>query len=593
MSPEQAVGQAEVDARSDVYALGCVVYEMVAGRAPFEGDTPQALLAKHAVERAPSLRSSDPQVPLFLEGAVERALAKDPADRFPTASEFAGPLTAEMVVARVGRRRWSRRAVVGAMVAVVVAAAAWGLLTVLGGPAYERLAVLPPTNLMNDPEQEYFVQGVHHALISELQQAGVTVIARTSVLQYANTEKPAREIASELDVDALIEASVLRAADSVEIQVAVVDGRTQEYVGDPIVRGGEFRNVVVLYRELTGAIAAEIQTALTPQAEAHLASARTVNPQAYEAYLRGKFYAEKMTPPNLATALQYFELARDIDPDYALAHAGIGLVWQFRKQMGVTHSSEAAPHAREAAERALALDSTLVEVQYTSALVKAWTDWDWEAAEAAFRRAIELNPNFPDVRAFYAHFLGMMRRQYEAIPQIERAVEQDPFNPFLQGLYGWLLYRARRYDEAIAQFQSVLRIDTNNPMAQSGLQKVYVAQGLYEEAVAVTRALWTHMGFVEMEEALARGAAAGEYREALRSAADYVAALASEMYVPPVEVAGLYAMAGEDSLALDWLERAFEERDPDLPYLSVEPHYDGFREDPRFLALLRRMNLPD
>ncbi len=591
MSPEQAMGTGEVDARSDVYALGCVVYEMVSGRAPFEGQTPHALIAKHVSDEAPSLRTRDPSIPLFLERAVERALAKQPADRFQTASAFAEALTSEMVVARVGRRRRPWLATSGAAI-VLFAAAVLVLLNALGGPAYERLAVLPPTNLMNDPEQEYFVQGVHNALISELQRAGVAVIARTSVMQYENTQKPIREIASELGVDALIEASVFRAADSVEIEARLVDGTTQQYVADPIVRRGEFRNVVALYRELTGAIASEIQAVLTPQAETRLASAREVNPQAYEAYLKGQFYAGKMTPPDLETALQYFELARDIDPDYALAHAGIGLLWAFRQQMGIVPHSEAAPQARAAAARALALDSTLVEVQYTSAIVRTWTDWDWEAGEAAFRRAIELNPNFPDVRAYYANFLSMMRRQDEAMPQIERAIELDPFNFLLQGLYGWSLYMERRYGEAGAQFQSLLRIVPNNPMAQSGLQKVYAAQGSYEEAVEITRTLWTYMGYGGMEGAMARGFERGGYREALRGAADYVASLSSERYVPPVEVASLYAIAGEDSLAVDWLERGFEEHDPDLPTLNAFPLFDGLRENPRFQDLVRRVDLP-
>jgi len=240
MSPEQAVGETRVDGRSDVYALGCVVYEMVAGHAPFEGETPQALLAKHAVGRAPSLRTSDPNIPLFLERAVERALAKQPADRFQTASAFAEALTSELVVARVGRRRWPLLAASGAMI-VLSAAAVLVLMNVLGGPAYERLAVLPPVNLMNDPEQEYFVQGMHNALITELQKAGIAVIARTSVMQYDNTEKPydntekpIREIAQELSVDAVAEASVLRTGDSVEIEVSLVDGSTQQYVADPI-----------------------------------------------------------------------------------------------------------------------------------------------------------------------------------------------------------------------------------------------------------------------------------------------------------------------------------------------------------------------
>jgi serine/threonine-protein kinase len=233
MSPEQAVGDTNVDGRSDVYALGCVVYEMVSGQAPFEGETPQGILAKHAVDTAPSLRTSDPSIPLFLERAVERALAKHPADRFQTASAFAEALTSELVVARVGRRRSPWLAISGATI-VLFAVAALVLSNVLGGPAYERLAVLPPANLMNDPEQEYFVQGVHTALISELQRAGVAVIARTSVLQYENTQKPISEIATELSVDALVEASVLRAGDSVEIEVSLVDpGRINATGGGP------------------------------------------------------------------------------------------------------------------------------------------------------------------------------------------------------------------------------------------------------------------------------------------------------------------------------------------------------------------------
>jgi serine/threonine-protein kinase len=304
MSPEQAYGSEEVDARADVYALGCVVYEMVAGRAPFEGDTPQALLAKHAGDTVPSLRASDPAIPLFVERAVERSLAKDPNDRFQSAGEFAQALTSEKVVALVGRRRWTRPVVAAPVAFVVLAAAVWGYSIFFDGPAYERLAVLPPTNLMNDPEQEYFVQGVHNALISELQLAGVPVIARTSVMQYQNTQTPIREIASQLAVDALVEASVFRSGDSVEIEVRLVDSGTEQYVTDPVVRRSDVSSVAAMYRDLTGAVAEEIQTALTPNAEARLANARTVNPQAYEAYLRGKFYADKFTPPDLETALE-------------------------------------------------------------------------------------------------------------------------------------------------------------------------------------------------------------------------------------------------------------------------------------------------
>jgi adenylate cyclase len=592
MSPEQAVGDTNVDARSDVYALGCVVYEMVAGRAPFEGETPQAMLAKHAVGRAPSLRTSDPSIPLFLERAVERALAKEPADRFQTASAFAEALTSELVVARVGRRRWPRRVAAVAAV-VVVFVAVWGLFTLGGGPAYERLAVLPPTNLMNDPEQEYFVQGVHTALISELQRAGVAVIARTSVMRYENAQMLVREIAQELGVDALIEASVMRAGDSVEIEVSLVDGSTQQYVADPIVRRSALRDVERLYRGLTAAIATEIRAALTPQAEAHLTSAREINPQAYDAYLKGEFYREKLTPSDLETALEFFELARDIDPDYALAYEGIARVWLSRQQMAFAPPSETAPRTRAALARALELDSTLVEVQARVANMKTYTDWDWEGAEAAFRRAIELNPNEPGVRANYALLLCAMLRVDEALPQSERAIELDPLNPIFRNHYAMVLSSARRYDDAIAQFQHLLGMAPNHPLALGNIGSVYYAKGMYDEAVAADRSFYTVTGFTEAEEALASFYAEGDYRRAMHRMADTLVALRSLRYIKPTDIAWSYVVARENSQALDWLERAFEEHDALMPWLRAMPvFYDPLRDEPRFQDLLRRIGLP-
>jgi serine/threonine-protein kinase len=593
MSPEQALGAGEVDARSDVYALGCVLYEMVAGTAPFEGATPQELIARHAADVVPGLRTTDPTIPLFVERAVERAMAKQPEERFPSAQAFAEVLTGEQVVARVGRRRRRQRARAVAVTGVVLlAAVAWGLATALGGPAYERLAVLPPANLMNDSAQAYFVQGVHNALIAELQRAGIPVIARTSVVQYEHTQKPIREIARELGVDALVEASVRRTADSVEIQASVVDGATQQYVGEPIVQRGALREVERLYRGLTSAIAAEIQVDLTPQVEARLASASTVNPAAYDAYLRGQVYLATLNPPDLQTALEYFELSLDIDPDYAPAHAGIAQVWAVRQQIGLVSPSEAAPQVRAALARALALDSTLAEVQGTLAVVRTWTDWDWAAAETAYRRSIEINPNAPGAQATYAHFLCMMARFDEAMEQIERAVELDPLNPLSHNFYGWVLYYVRRYDDAIAQFQHLLRMAPDHPGALVGLSLVYHAKGMYDESLAAARSYFSVMGFTQVEEALEAGYAEGGYRAARRHAGDTLAALRSVTYVLPTDIAMLYILAGENGRALEWLERGFEERDPYMAYLRGDPVFDPLRDEPRFQDLLRRMGLP-
>jgi len=584
MSPEQAVGETQVDGRSDVYALGCVVYEMVAGRAPFEGETPQAMLAKHAVGTAPSLRASDPSIPLFLERAVERALAKEPADRFQSARAFGEALTSEMVVARVGRRRWPWLAISGATIALL-AAVALILLNVLGGPAYERLAVLPPTNLMHDPEQEYFVQGVHNALITELQRAGITVIARTSVMQYENTQKPIREIAAELSVDALIESSVFRAGDSVVMEVRLVDGGTEQYVAEPITRGGQLRDVMALYRNLSSAIAAEIQATLTPQAEAFLASARPVNPEAYLDYLRGQFHFHLFTPSDFTVALEYFERALRRDSTYALAYAGIAMVWGIgRTGLVIGSMRENRVQAIAAARQALRFDSTLAEVQFVVAIVRGVHERDRAGAETAYERAIQLNPNYPDARAFYSQHLYTAGRREEGRAQMDSALALDPFNNLFRGMNGFLLYWDRRYEDAIAEWR------------RAGGGNIWDAldlNGAEAEAFAELRNWVATVEDQEVLDGIDRGYAEGGYRGACRRVADILAtrgAGPSAVPATPVLVASWYASARDAERTLEWLERAYEERDL-MGSMAVDPLYDFVREDPRFQDLLRRVGL--
>jgi serine/threonine-protein kinase len=583
MSPEQAYGDASIDARSDVYALGCVAYEMVSGHAPFEADTPQAVLAKQATETVPSLRAIDPAIPLFVERAVERALAKQPADRFQTASEFAEALTSELVVARVGTRRRHWLGIASAAI-VVLAVAALALSTLLGGPAYERLAVLPPANLMNDPEQEYFVAGMHNALISELQRAGVAVIARTSVLQFQDTQTPIPEIVSELGVDALIESSVFRAGDSVEIEIRLVDGTTQQYVADPIVRRSDLREIERLYRGLTAAIAEEIHAALTPQAETHLASARPVNPQAYEAYLRGVSQWDATNPDR---AMEYFQQALSLDSTYAPAQAGLARVWWWHA--GNRHAPARA-NARAAINQALALDSTVAEVQFVAALVRAWLDWDWEDAEAAFRKAIEINPNYADARAFYAGFLYVMERPEEGRAQMDRALELDPFNPMSRALNGDLLVTERRYAEAVEELEAVLRIEPRHTVAMVGLVRAYDESGDHERALAASRRLGS--GDQEWLDALDRGYAEDGYRAAILRLAETLAARpATQQSI--AGVAWTFSGAGERERTLEWLEKAYQARDYQLPgFLDASGLGPVPGDDPRYQALRRRMNLP-
>jgi tetratricopeptide (TPR) repeat protein len=225
------------------------------------------------------------------------------------------------------------------------------------------------------------------------------------------------------------------------------------------------------------------------------------------------------------------------------------------------------------------------------AIVRTWADWDWEGVEAAYRRAIELNPNV-DGQDVYAHFLIMMRRQDEALQHAERAIELDPFNPVAQTLYGWVLYHVRRYDNAIAHFQNLLRLHPDNAAAVDGLSLVYHAKGMYDEWLAAKQSYFSMIAIPQAEEALALGYAEGGYRAAARRLGDTLATLRSVRYVSAIEIVQSYLIAGENSLALDWLERAFEEHDPGMPYLSAFPLHDPLRDEPRFMDLVRRMGLP-
>jgi predicted Zn-dependent protease len=286
-------------------------------------------------------------------------------------------------------------------------------------------------------------------------------------------------------------------------------------------------------------------------------------------------------------------MALERDPGYALAYVGIANVWMNRAQFGMVPSNEALPRVRAALAGAIELDSTLVEVQYALAAVKTWLEWDWEAGETAFLHLIEFNPNDPFLRSVYSHFLLIMKRPNEALEQSELAIEAAPFGELIQAFHGMVLYMVRRYDDAIAQFQRLLRMSPNNALALYGLHCVYHAKGMDDESLAAAQSYFAALEFTQAEEALASGYAEGGYRGAMRRLGDTLANLRNVTYVLPTDIAAVYVFAGDSSRALDWLEQGFEERDPNMPYLSALPHYDGLRDDPRFQDLLRRMNFPE
>jgi adenylate cyclase len=475
---------------------------------------------------------------------------------------------------------------------VVLAVAIWSLTRLGGAPGIQRFAVLPFDNPMADPHQEYFIEGVHDALISDLARQGLGVIARTSVLQYRHSDKPAREIARELGADALVETSLTRTADSVTIRARLVDGRTEQYLWTASF-GASLAQVPALALRVARGIASAVRPARARAAPAPgPAGRRPVDPDAYDAYLKGQYHVHRPGRAELDTARRYYELALSKDSTYAPAWAGIAKVWAIGRQRGYYSPEESTPPSEAAAYTAIRLDSTLAEPHFVLAEVKLYGEWDWHGADREFRRAIALRPDYAEARAFYAHLLCVLQRPTEAIAQTERARELDPFNP----LYGWIggavLEMVGRYDDAIALLRETVAKSPNDPSPQWMLWMALDVSGRWDEAYrVVTR--WAQLTRDSAASAaLDRGNRQAGYSGAMRAVADLMAERSRHTYVEAWSIAIWYLAAGDSAATLDWLERGYREHDPTMPYLGVHPLIRRLRGQPRYEALLQRMKLP-
>jgi len=604
MAPEQLRGQA-IDARTDIYSAGVVLYELATGQRPFSQNLPTVLVDAilHQMPIPPT--QVRPEISRGLEDIILSCLEKEPQKRCSSArnlllalQQLANPGTAGSGVATPHRRVKYGFYGLAVCVVVVVLLSALGLMNVTrwhnrlssgSAPRIESLAVLPLANLSGDPEQDYLADGMTEALITDLGQihAFRRVISRTSVIRYKTERIPLREIARQLDVDGVIEGSVLRSTKTVQVTVRLVNATDDNQLWSATYQS-PFRDLLTLRSELALAIANEIKLTLTAAERARLSEARPVEPAAQEAFLKAN-YLSMGTSEQRAKARGYFEQAIRLDPNYAPAYAGLADSYWKNQDLP---ASEAMPKSREYALKAIALDPSFAHAHTALASIRFYGDWDWPGAELEFHRAIDLNPNDAEAHRMYSVYLTAMGRFDNALEQIQAAQKLDPSSAHEHTTAGWTLYCARRFDEASQQCQRALELAPNYENAHSCLSYSYLGKGAYQQAIEENRKAWALSGKDTVWTALLGRdyALAGNQTEA-RKLLTQLLQLSRQTYVPPYFFATLYAALGEKDTAFRWLEKAYSERDPYLAFIKVDPEIDPLRSDTRFQELLRDMDL--
>ncbi|HEU5250439.1 MAG TPA: protein kinase [Thermoanaerobaculia bacterium] len=611
MSPEQVRGE-PADARSDIFSLGCVLYEMLTGRRAFRekaaAETLASILRDHPKEVSESVRS----VPSGVDGVVRRCLEKSPDERFQSARDLAfalreilGSATAPTGVREIPapmpthRRRW-----IGAVVTLVLAVAAIlvldpgglrGRLFRGGATRTRSLAVLPFANLSGDPGQEYFADGLTEELITRISKLGsLRVTSRTSIMGYKQTKKRIPDIARELGVDTLIEGSVAREGDRVKVTAQLIDGSSDRHIWANSYER-DLKEILALEGEVAQAVAREIGEKLTPSAEAGLAAAmRPVIPAAYDAYVRGRHAWNKRGEASLREGIRLFQESIDADPTYAPAYAGMADCYAQLGYASIVSPDDSFPRAKAAAQKALELDPNLAEAHASLGFARMYYDWDFAGAEREYRRAIELNRNSATAHQWYAYLLTAMERpQPEAAREIATAKSLDPLSVPIHTDQAYILYYYGDVGGALKSVRTALEMNPKFPLGHFWLVRIYTSQGKYAEAEAEIGQIgelrtWTPA----MAAAGFLYGLLGRRKEAEEILKEFADLNRQGKYASSYAIAVVDAGLGEKERALVHLEDAYRERSHWLVWLKRDPRWDSVRTDPRFVQLVRKVGLP-
>jgi serine/threonine protein kinase/Tfp pilus assembly protein PilF len=608
MSPEQALGE-ELDARTDLFSFGDVLYEMATGRLAFSGTTTAAVHDAILHKTPTSPLRLNPECPAELERIINKALEKDSKLRYQTASDLRADLQrlkrdmdSGRAVAAVSdrraamgtsplQRRWWVTLGIGALVLAGLAGASLYLYSGRAKPI-DSIAVLPFANASNDPNTEYLSDGLTESLINSLSELPkLRVMSRNSVFRYKGQETDAQTAGRQLGVRAVLTGRVVQRGDNLTISTELVDTRDNSHLwGEQYNR--RLADLLSLQGEVARQIAERLRLRLTGEQQKLLAKRPTENPEAYQLYLKGRYYAGRATKEGFEKGIEYFNQAIAADPGYALAYAGLAYDYWMANEWTLS-PHDAMPKAKEAAKKALELDDTLAEAHTSLAIASEVYDWDWAAAESEFKRSIELKPNYALAHESYGLYLVAIGRANEGIAESERAVDLDPLSPETNAFLGWVLYFAHRYGQAIEQLRKTTDLEPNYWFAHELLGAAYEQQGQFPEAIAELQKAVQLAGIIAEPTAfLAHVYAVSGKRAEAQKLLDTLKERSRETYVPAYANAIIYAGLGERDQAVAWLERGYQARSSFMFLLKVFPVLDSLRSDPRFQDLLRRMNFP-